>query len=153
MYNVKPSTVRAASSISGTDMVLMDSEMFGDIAKSLRFSKKTENKVDSLSAEFTVLGEEIHVYPFLIVMDKYKAVISGRHYLDMTFDYNISVVQSPLPVRLAIDIKGTPDKYKYKLAKSNFPDFFRPTSQKLVDSRETELRKIIRDGLKGKNIK
>ena len=151
MYNVKPSTIRAAASISGSDMVLMDSELFSDIAKSLRFNKQTENKVDSLSAEFTVLGEEIHVYPFLIVMDKYKVVISGRHYLDMTFDYNVSVVQSPLPFRLAVDIKGTPDDYKFKVGRSNFPDFYRPRSQKLVESREAALRKIIRDGLTGRS--
>jgi len=148
MYNVKPSTVRAAASVSGSDMVLMDSEMFTDIAKSLRFNKKTENKVDSLSAEFTILGEEIHVYPFLIVMDKYKVVVSGRHYLDMTFDYNISVVQSPLPFRLAVNVKGTPDKWKGRPGKSNFPDFYRPAALKIVDSREAQLRKEIREGLR-----
>jgi hypothetical protein len=148
MYNVKPSTIRAAASISGADMVLMDSEMFTDIAKSLRFNKKTENKVDSLSVEFHVLGEEIKVYPFLIVMDKYKAVISGRHYLDMTFDYNVSVVQSPVPFRLAVDIKGDPDNYKYKLGKSKFPDFYRPSSQKIVESREAAIRKEMREALK-----
>jgi len=148
MYNVKPSTILAAASISGTDMVLMDSEMFSTIAKTLRFDKKTENKVDSLSAEFTVSGEEIRVYPFLIVMDKYKVVISGRHYLDMDFDYNISVVQSPFPFRLAVNVRGTPDDWKVRPGKSNFPNFYRPASRRLVESRETELRRIIREGLK-----
>jgi hypothetical protein len=145
--------VRAAASISGTDMVLMDNEMFSTIAKSLRFNKQTENKVDSLSAEFTVIRDGVRVFPFLIMMDKYKAVISGRHYLDMTFDYNISVVQSPLPLRFAVNVRGTPDNWKSKLGKSNFPNFYRPTSQKLVESREEALRKVIREGLKGKTSK
>ena len=150
MYNVKPSTILAAASVSGTDMVLMDSEMFGLIAKNLRFNKKTENKVDSLSAEFTISGEEIRVYPFLITMDKYKVVVSGRHYLDMNFNYNISVVQSPLPFRIAVNVKGTPEKYKFGLEKSAYPDFYRPKSQKLVESKEAALRRMIREGLTGK---
>ena len=149
MYNVKPSTVRGAASISGTDMVLMDSEMFTEISKKLRFNKKTENKVDTLSAEFTVLGRRIDIYPFLIAMDKYKVVVSGRHNMDMTFDYNISVVQSPLPFRLAVDVTGTPDKYKFGLGRSKYPDFYRPASRKLVESKQAELRKIIREGLTG----
>jgi len=149
MYNVKPSTMRVAASISGTDMVLLESEMFSTIAKTLRFDKKTENKVDSLSAEFQILGEEIDVFPFLIVMDKYKVVISGRHNMDMRFNYNISVVQSPLPFRLAVTITGTTDDWKARPDKSQFPDFYRPSKRKIVESRETELRRIIREGLRG----
>ena len=147
-YQVKPSTIRGAASISGTDMVLMDSEIFSTIAKSLRFNKKTENKVDSLSVEFIIFGPRIDVYPFLIVMDKYKAVISGRHNME-TFNYNISVVQSPLPVRLAVDVTGTLDKWKPKIGRSKFPDFYRPASRRIVESKQIELRKMIRDGLKG----
>ena len=149
MYNVKMSTVRAASSIRGSDLVLMDGETFSEIAKTLKFSKKTENKVDSLSAEFTVFRDEVDVYPFLVVMDKYKAVVGGRHNLDLSFDYNISLVESPLPVRLAVDVKGTPDKMKYSPAKSKYPDFYRPATRKAVESHDLELRKVIRNALLG----
>ena len=153
LYNVKMSTIRAASSIRGNDLVLMDGETFSSIAKKLRFRKQTENKVDSLSAEFTIFRDEVDVYPFLLVMDKYKAVVGGRHYLDMSFDYNISLVKSPLPIRLAVGVTGTPDYFKYRLRRSKFPDFYRPESRRLVESRQAELRKMIYDGLMGKNIK
>ena len=149
MYNVKMSTIRGASSIRGTDLILMDGQTFSEIAKTLRFNKKTENRVDSLSAEFTIFRDEVDVYPFLIVMDKYKAVVGGRHNLDMTFDYNISVVQSPLPVRMAVEVKGTPDKLKYKVAKSKYPDFYRPASRKVVENKQLELRQLIRNALTG----
>jgi hypothetical protein len=151
MYNVKQSTIRGAASISGTDMVLMDSEMFSTIAKTLRFNKATENKVDSLSAEFTIFRDEIDVYPFLIVMDKYKVVISGQHNTDMSFNYNISVVQSPLPFRLAVNVTGNIDDWKARPGKSRFPDFYRPASQRKVESQQMQLRKMIRDGLKGQS--
>ena len=148
LYNMKKSTIRGASSIRGINLVLMDSETYGSIAKTLRFSRKTENKVDSLSAEFTVFRNEIDVYPFLIVMDKYKGVVGGRHNLDMSFDYNISLVDSPLPIRLHVDVKGTPEKMKYGLRlRSRYPKFYRPHSPKLVENEQRNLRNIIRESL------
>ncbi len=145
LYNIKKSTLRGASSIKGIDLVLMDGKQFSEIAKTLRFNKKTQNKVDSLSAEFTIFRNEIDVYPFLIVMDKYKAVIAGRHNLDMTFDYHISVVDSPLPIKLGIDIKGNEDKLSYRLAKCRYAEFYRPSSRHVVENQKLELMKLIRE--------
>ena len=147
LYNVKKSTLRGASSIKGNNLVLMDGETFSEIAKKLRFSKKTENKVDSLSAEFTIFRNEIDIYPFLIVMDKYKAVIAGRHNFDMTFDYHVSVVDCPLPLKLGVDIKGNADNLSYKLAKCRYAQYFRPSSRHEVENKQLELRKMIRETL------
>jgi hypothetical protein len=113
LYNIKKSTLRGASSIKGNDLVLMDGETFSEIAKTLRFNKKTINRVDSLSAEFTIFRNEINVYPFLLVMDKYKAVIAGRHNFDLTYDYHISVVDCPLPIKLGVNIKGNKDDFSF----------------------------------------
>ncbi len=146
-YNIKKSTLRGASSIKGEDLVLMDGETFSEIAKTLRFSRKAENRVDSLSAEFTIFREEIDIYPFLIVMDKYKAVVGGRHNFDMSFDYHISVVNSPLPVRLGIDIKGSLDELQYRLANPRYAEFYRPSSRRVIENRQLELRKMIREAL------
>ena len=145
LYNIKKSTLRGASSIKGIDLVLMDGKQFSEIAKTLRFSKKTQNRVDSLSAEFTIFRNEIDVYPFLIVMDKYKAVIAGRHNLDMTFDYHISVVDSPLPIKLGIDIRGNEDDLSYRLAKCRYAEFYRPSSRHAVENQKLELMKLIRE--------
>jgi hypothetical protein len=147
MYNVKKSTLRGASSIKGNNLTLMDGETFTEIAKKLMFSKKTQNRVDSLSAEFTIFRNEIDIFPFLMVMDKYKAVIAGRHNFDLTFDYHISVVDSPLPVKLGLDIKGNMDDYAVRLAKCRYAELYRPASRKAVESKQLELRKMIRDML------
>jgi hypothetical protein len=147
LYNPKPSTIRGAASIRGTDLVLMDGETFSEIAKTLKFSKKTFNKVDSLAAEFTVFKKEIDIYPFLIVMDKYKGVVAGRHNMDMSFDYHISVVDSPLPIKLGIDITGTLDDLKYRLAKCRYAEMYRPAARGEVQNKQLELRRLIRDAL------
>ncbi len=152
LYNIKKSTLRGSSSIKGNDLVLMDGETFSEIAKTLRFSKKTENRVDSLSAEFTIFRNEIDIYPFLLVMDKYKAVIAGRHNLDLTFDYHISVVDCPLPIKLGVDIKGNEDNMSYKLAPCRYAAYYRPSSRRAVENKQLELRKMIREALTQKVI-
>lgn len=147
MYRLKMSTLRGASSIKGQNLVLMDGETFSEIAKTLKFNKKTENRVDSLSAEFTIFRNEIDIFPFMIVMDKYKAIIAGRHNLDMSFDYHISVVDSPLPFRLGVNVNGTMDDLSYKLAPCKFTAMYRPSARKAVESKQLELRQMIRDAL------
>lgn len=152
LYNPKKSTIRGAASIRGTDLVLMDGETFTEIAKTLRFNKKTFNKVDSLAAEFTIFKKEIDIYPFLIVMDKYKGVVAGRHNMDMSFDYHISVVDSPLPLKFGIDISGTLDDLKYRLAKCRYAELYRPAARGEVQNRQLELRRMIREALTQKLV-
>ncbi len=147
LYNLKKSTIRGASSIKGNNLVLMDGETFSEIAKTLNFNKKTVNNVDSLSAEITIFRDEIDVYPFLIVMDKYKAVIAGRHNFDLSFNYHISVVDSQFPIKLGIDINGNMDNLSYKLAKCRYAQYYRPASRKIIESKQLELRKMIRNTL------
>jgi len=152
LYNPKKSTIRGAASVRGQNLVLMDGETFSEIAKTLKFSKKTFNKVDSLAAEFTVFKQEIDVYPFLIVMDKYKGVVAGRHNMDMSFDYHISVVDSPLPLKFGIDISGTLDDLKYRLAKCRYAELYRPAARGEVQNRQLELRRMIREALTQKVV-
>ena len=151
-YEIKMSTLRAAAALEGHDLVLMDNETFSEISKQLMFNKKTENKVDSISLEMTVYKNQIDIYPFLIVMDKYKAIISGRHNLDMSFDYNISLIDSPLPTRLGLDVKGKIGDLKYSLGQCKYPNLYRPDKQKIVEQRTMELKKIISEALKA-NVK
>ena len=125
----------------------MDSETFGQISKILLFNKKTENRVDSLTAEFTVFKNEVDVYPFTIVMDKYKAVVGGRHNLDMSFDYHISLLESPLPTRLGVDIRGTVDDLRIRPAACKYAENYRPVSRRLVDNQKLQLRNLIRETL------
>lgn len=151
-YELKMSTLRASAALEGQDLVLIDNETFTTISKYLMFNKKTENKVDSLSVEMTVFKNEIELFPFQIVMDKYKAVIRGLHNLDMTFDYHISITDSPLPTRLGLNVKGNIGNLEYNLVPCEFPNMYRPGKQKAVEKRVLELKGIISDALK-ENVK
>lgn len=146
-YKIKPSTIKGSASLSGKDLILMDGETFSEIAKNLRFNKKTENKVDSLSLELTMFRNKVDIYPFLIVLDKYHAAVGGKHYLDMTFDYHISLIKSPIKLKLGLDVGGSIDNMKFKLAKPKYAETFQPAKRHLVENEQLNLRKMIREGL------
>ena len=152
LYEPKMSTLRAAAALEGKDLVLLDSETFSTIAKYLMFSKKTKNLVDSLSVEMTVFRNEIDIYPFLISMDKWQAVLSGRHTLDNNFNYHISLTDCPLPVRLGLDVKGNFDDMKFKLVPCQYKALYKPEKRKPTDERILSLKKLISDALK-ENVK
>jgi hypothetical protein len=65
----------------------------------------------------------------------------------MTFDYNVSVVDCPLPIKLGVDIKGNVNKLSYSLGRCKYAQYFRPTSRHEVESKQLELRKMIRTAL------
>lgn len=151
-YEPKLSTLRAAAALEGKDLVLLDNETFSTIAKYMMFNKKTRNVVDSISVEMTVFRNEIDLYPFLISMDKWQAVLSGRHNLDMSFNYHISLTDCPLPVRLGLDVKGTLDNLKFNLAPCKYKALYKPDKQKVTDKQTLALKKMISDALKS-NVK
>ncbi|MFA6871354.1 MAG: AsmA-like C-terminal region-containing protein [Bacteroidaceae bacterium] len=151
-YEVKMSTLRGAAAIEGHNLILMDNSTFSEIAKKLHFNKKTRNTVDSISAEMTIFRNEVDLYPFLIVMDKYKAVIAGRHNMDMSFNYHISLTDCPLPIRLGLNINGTMDNLKFKLARCKYKHLYQPKKQGALEKRILSLKKIISSSLK-KNVK
>jgi len=151
-YDLKYSTLLGSAAINGQDLVLMDNETFATISKTLLFKKKTKNVIDSLSVEWTIRRNEMEVFPFLISMDKYKAVIAGKHNLDMSLKYHISVTDTPLPLRLGLNISGNLDKLKYKVVRCKYPKMYRPGKENAVDKKILELKKIISDALKA-NVK
>ena len=148
-YEIKPSTLRGAASIFGKDLVVLDNETFDKISKLLLFSKKTENKVDSISAEMTLYKKEIDVYPFCVSMDNYMVAIGGRHNLDMSFNYDVNVLS---PVYLGVNVSGTLDDLDIKLAPCKFAKDFKPRFHRKVDTQSAELRSVIRESMR-KNVK
>lgn len=148
-YEIKPSTIRGACSLFGKDLVVMDTETFDKISKILLFKKKTENKVDSISAELTLYKKEIDVYPFCVSIDNYMAALGGRHNLDMSFNYHVNLLS---PFYIGVDVTGTLDDLKIKPAKCVYAQDFRPLFHNKVDTQSAELRKLIRESMR-KNVK
>lgn len=143
-YNLKKSTLRGATSIKGKDLVVMDGEVFSKISKLMLFNKQTENKIDSVQAEITVFRNEVDVYPLQLSIDKYKAIVAGRHNLDNTFNYHLSLLK---PLRVGVDVSGNFDNLKIVPVACRYTDQFHPSERRVVEQQQLSLRKIIQENL------
>ncbi|MFO7789965.1 MAG: hypothetical protein R6V32_05280 [Bacteroidales bacterium] len=151
-YDIKYSTLRGALAIEGENLVLLDNETFDNISNKLMFNNKTENVIDSMDMQLTVFKKEVDLYPFLIHMDRYKAVVSGRYNLDERYNAHIETLA---PVRLALQVKNSeedPDELAYKLVKKKYKNMYKPDKATAIQERTLYLKKVISDSLK-ENVK
>lgn len=155
-YMPKMPTLIGAAAIEGKDLVVMDNEVFNSIKKKLLMSKKAENRIDSLSVELQVLRNKVDLYPFIVSMDRYSAAIGGRHNINKALDcsYHISILKTPLPLRLGIDISGALWDIKakpmrhIKLSKCKYDSTFIPQQMNATDARVLEMKNAISETLK-----
>lgn len=144
-YELKKSTLLGAASVEGRNLVVLDSETFDEIAKMLMFKKKTVNMIDTLIVDMTVFRDEVDIYPFLLSMDNYKVILSGRHNLDMSFNYHIDCLS---PIRLGLDVKGTLGNLKFALTPTRYKNLFVPERRNDMQERTIKLMDMINDSLK-----
>lgn len=137
-------TLRAAAYLDGHNLVLMDGETFAEISKMLMFKNKKRNMIDSISVDLLIKDGEVEIFPFLLEIDRYKVAVGGKHNIDMSFKYHISLLKSILPFRAGVDISGTLDKMKYRITKAKYKNLFIPSRRAKVDSSQLNLRQKIR---------
>ena len=140
-YDPKMSTLRGATAIHGKDLVILDNETYRKLGRILRFKDKEHNKIDKLDVEITAFRNEVDVYPTLITVDKYQAVVGGRHNLNMTFDYRLGMSNPWLFRKLGIVISGDMEDMKFKLKRKSILDLGNPSgSEKDVHLIQETLR-------------
>ena len=133
---MKTPSLDAIARIEGINLVVMNSEAFASLSKKLMFKNKEENKIDKISVEFLMQNKTIEILPAEIIIDRYKFAVGGKHKLDMTYNYQFSILKSPLPFKAGVDIIGNDDDYKIKLTRAKYKYFFsnKKRHQKKVDS-------------------
>ncbi len=156
-YQPKMSTLRGASALTGQNLVVLDNKDIDKIAKLLQLKSWREDDskihVDSLDVAMTVFQKELEVYPFLLSLHKYQIVAEGRHDLNNNYDYHVEIVQSPLPVRLAVDVLGTMPKLNFSVSpKLRYKNLYRPARRNDVDKETLRLKEMIRKALEA-NVK
>lgn len=132
--NIKIPSLRSAIHIKGDSLVLMDGETFAEISKKFFFKNKEKNMIDSISVNISVKDGNVTVYPFVIEMDRYRAAVGGTQDLDMNFDYHISILKSPIPFKLGLNIRGNLDKMKFGMGKAKYKNAVTPVEIRKVDS-------------------
>lgn len=149
--NVVLPTIEGVARIKGDSLVLLDGETFAEIAKMLKFKNRERNLVDNIAVEVAIKDNQVEVFPFIMKMDRYTAAISGKQDLDMNFDYHISVLKSPVPLKMGININGNMDDFKFKIGKAKYKDTNLPVYSKMIDSTRVNLLEQIKDIYQNKN--
>lgn len=148
MMNVRLPETTASCYMSGKDLVLLDGETFAEISKMLMFKNKKKNLIDSLSVEMILEDEKLMIFPFQVSMDRYNAAVGGVQNLDLTFDYHITVLKSPIPFKLGLNISGEPDKMKIRLGKAKYKNLFTAVREERVEGTTINLRREMDEKLK-----
>lgn len=144
LLNMKTETINGIASIEGENVVLMDGETFSEIARMLKFKNRDRNLIDKISAQCVAADDKIEIFPFVVQMDRYKAAVSGTQNMDMSFNYHVSVLKSPVPFRIGLNISGTVDDMKFRIGKCLYKSENVPVYTETIDSARVNLGKQIR---------
>lgn len=133
----------AIARVEGDDLVVLDGETFQKIAKMLFFKNKERNTIDKLEFAMVFKDAMIEVFPSVITVDRYKVAIGGQHKLDMTYDYHISILKSPMPFKAGIDITGSEDDLDFKITKAKYKHLFSTKERQRKKADSTLIRRKI----------
>ena len=151
------STLIGAAAIEGQNLVVLDNEIFDGIKKKLLMSKDAKNVIDSLDVELQVLRDKVDLYPTRLKMDRYEAIVSGRHNInkDLSCSYNVSLVECPLPIRLGVTISGpingiseSPLKH-IKVGKAKYDKLYKPSKRGNTEEKVLQMKEDILNTLRG----
>lgn len=150
------STLLGAAAIDGKNLVLLDNEVFDGIKRKLLMSKNAQNVIDSIDVQMQVIRNRVTLYPFRVHMDRYTAIIDGRHFINKDLDckYTVSLIDSPLPISLGVSISGSindiaesPIKH-IRLVRPQYNKLYIPDKQSRTDEIIMELKNNIQDVLR-----
>ncbi|MGI9531570.1 hypothetical protein [Lutimonas sp.] len=130
------SSVDAIARVSGTNLVVLNGKTFEKMAKMLFFKNKEKNTIDTLEFAMIFKDKQIEIFPSIVTVDRYKVAIGGQHNLDLTYDYHVSILKSPMPFKAGIDLKGTEEDMDFKVTKAKYKHLFstKKRSRKKADS-------------------
>jgi hypothetical protein len=142
--NILLPSLNAFTTFRGKDLVLLDGETFTELSRTLMFKNKKRNSIDSIAVDLAVKDNHIEVFPFLLEMDRYRVAVVGTHNLDMTFNYHLSVLRSPVPFKLGIDITGDIDHPHYRITRCRYRNTFDPAREQDLIATKANIRDELR---------
>ena len=102
--NIVTPSVNGIIRLSGSHLNISDDETFTEIAKKLMFKNKKRGEIESLLVEGSIHDSSLEIFPFMFKIDRYTLGLSGIQNLDMSYKHHVSVLRSPLLIRIGLDI-------------------------------------------------
>ena len=138
--NIVTPSVNGIIRLSGSHLNISDDETFTEIAKKLMFKNKKRGEIESLLVEGSIHDSSLEIFPFMFKIDRYTLGLSGIQNLDMSYKHHVSVLRSPLLIRIGLDISGSDyDNMKFKLGKAKYRINKIPAFSDVIDQTKNEL--------------
>jgi hypothetical protein len=132
--------------ISGDNLAIKENDMYTSLARKLMFKNKKEGKIENILLEAVIKDNTLEVFPFVVSMDRYMLAMSGIQNLDMSYKYHASVIKSPLPVRLGVDLYGQDfDNMKFNIGKAKYKSGEIPVFSAVIEETKINLLEAIRN--------
>ena len=141
--NLLRSCINGIAKIKGDSHGSMDDKTFAEISKMLYFKNKKRNLVEKIEVEILVKDNNIEVFPFIMEIDRYRTAISGEQDMDLNFKYHISVLNSPVPIRLGVNIYGNLDDFHFRIGKAKYKSANLPVYTHVIDQTRVNRRDYI----------
>ena len=142
--NIVIPSIKGVIRIGGNNLTLQESDAFSQIAKKLKFKDREKGYIKNMSVEGVIADNKLEVFPFILKMDRYTLAMSGIQNLDMSFRYHISVLDSPIPFRLGIDLFGDNfDDFKFRIGKAKYKSTDIPVFSSVIDQTRLNLKESI----------
>ena len=140
MSLIMPS-VNGIARLSGNNLTVSDDETFTSIARMLMFKDKKTGRIDELMVEGAIKDNRLELFPFLLKVDRYALAVSGVQNMDMSYKHHISVLRSPLLIRLGLNISGPDyDNIKFRLGRAQYRAKKMPSFTAVIDQTKNDLK-------------
>ncbi|MCQ2141966.1 MAG: AsmA-like C-terminal region-containing protein [Bacteroidales bacterium] len=144
--NLRIPTLTGIVKINGKNLSIEQTGVLKKISKLLMFRDKEIGTISDMSIYGTIKDNQMEVFPFILEIDRYAVALRGIQGFDQNFDYNASLVKSPLPIKLGVDIYGNDfDHIRYRLGKSRYKSSEVPVFTSQVDTMQVNLVHSIRN--------
>lgn len=139
--NLIAPSINGIARLSGKNLSISDDEVYTAVARKLLFRNKKSGKIDSLVVEGTIHDSRLEVFPFIFKIDRYTLALSGIQNLDMSYKHHVSVLRSPLLLRLGLNISGPDyDNMKFRLGRAQYRVKKMPSFTAVIDQTKNDLR-------------
>lgn len=136
------SSVQSIAALEAHDIMVLDSETFKEMAKTFMFKDREKNNtIQTLNMEMIVEKSHMEILPALVEIDRYQMAVGGIQNLDMTYNYHVSVLKSPIPFKTGVDIKGNMEDFKISLTKAKYKYYFTDKERLKEKADETIINK------------
>jgi hypothetical protein len=139
--NIIMPSVNGIARLSGNNLSISDDEVYTAVAKKLMFKNKKKGEIDELIVEGIIKENRVEVFPFILKLDRYTLGHSGVQNMDMSYKHHISVLRSPIIIRLGLNMSGPDyDHMKFRIGKAKYKINKLPSFASVIDQTKNELK-------------